>query len=67
MIVDLSFKERAVLFAKLSDIAYLEKADAKKKTENITNCFVRICSAPKGDPQYPTSDFVWICTSVLLY
>ena len=35
MIVDLSFKERAVLFAKLSDIAYLEKADAKKKAKEL--------------------------------
>ena len=37
MIVDVSFKERAVLFAKLSDIAYLEKADAKKKAKAISN------------------------------
>ena len=35
MIVNLPFKERSVLFAKLADVAYLEKKAATKKAKEL--------------------------------
>ena len=35
-----------------------------KKSKHTNNCFVWICSATKGCPKHPTSDSVWIRTSL---